>query len=333
MNNIYSNYIQYNNPKALQKRDVRRFSSRIAVMLIISSLALFITGKVLVKIMMKNNVIDTTGQTGIGGIPCTLYYLVNALCEFMAFFIVPFIFCLIYGFKLSDAIPIHNNKKHNTFFLIIGGYSICTVSNFFVSMLNDNLSMFGLTNTTGVQLSTQSIQDHIFYFLCVAIVPAVVEEFAFRGVILNYLRKFGDGFAIVASSILFGLIHGNFVQIPFAFIVGLVCGFLVVKTNSIVPSVILHLTNNGISVLLDIIRNYVSDDIGNIISNGIILLLTLAGFIAIVSLIKNNFTVKFEKRNDILLTAKDLFIPFIVNPGIIILLSIQIEDALETLLL
>ena len=73
-----------------------------------------------------------------------------------------------------------------------------------------------------------------------AIVPAVFEEFAFRGVVLNKLRKFGDSYAIIMSAVLFGLMHGNLSQIPFAFILGLVIGFIAVKTNSIIPGILIH---------------------------------------------------------------------------------------------
>ena len=65
------------------------------------------------------------------------------------------------------------------------------------------------------------------------------------------LRPYGNGLAILVSSLLFGLMHGNVLQIPFAFMVGLALSFLVVKTNCIWLACGLHFLNNFMSVLLE----------------------------------------------------------------------------------
>ena len=83
-----------------------------------------------------------------------------------------------------------------------------------------------------------------------AILPALVEEMVFRGYILGALRPQGDGLAIVFSAVFFGLLHGNLLQIPFAFILGLIFGYLTVQTGSIWPAVLLHFLNNALSVAL-----------------------------------------------------------------------------------
>ena len=72
----------------------------------------------------------------------------------------------------------------------------------------------------------------------------------FRGYKLGAFREHGDGLAVVLSAVLFGLFHGNVLQVPFAFILGLALGFLVVLTDSIWPAVLLHFVNNLLSVVL-----------------------------------------------------------------------------------
>lgn len=81
--------------------------------------------------------------------------------------------------------------------------------------------------------------------------PSLIEEYVNRGVILGSLRPFGDRFAIVTSAVLFALLHRNMVQIPNAFLLGLVLGYFVVKTNSIWTGVAIHFVNNGLAVLLE----------------------------------------------------------------------------------
>lgn len=329
-----SNQLYHNNFKKQNKKSVRKDCNKIGFMLLFASIFMNIVSTVLVLLITFTGSYDYSGKTGISGIPYTLYYLLNAIYEFSGFFIVPIIFCLIFRFKFSDALPLNNNKRYNTLSLVIGGYAICTISNLFVNILNSNLNIFGIENRDAIELKAQSITEQIFYFICVAIVPALVEEFMFRGIILNYLRKHGDGFAILVSSLLFGLVHGNFVQIPFAFIVGLVCGVLVIKTGSIIPAMLLHLLNNGTSVLLDITSNYVSDDVYSFITSIAVFTLTLAGFIAIVLLCKKGFSLKFETKNTptFSLSITEKCTSLMSNPGTIVVISMYVVSGLLTIM-
>lgn len=323
-----NNYLKEYNTKA-----VRKGCNKMGLMLIATTVVTTVVAIVLQFFIYYSSMYDPTKNTGIFGIPYSLYYLMNAMCEFMGFFIVPLLFCLIFKFKLNVALPFNRDKKDNMFLLIIAGYAICTISNFAVSILNENLSLFSYENTTGVTLGADTIQDKILYFICIAIVPAITEEFCFRGVLLNYLRKYGDYFAVLVSSILFGLVHGNFVQMPFAFIVGLVCGFLVIHTNSMLPAIILHLLNNGISVIEDIVSSLTNNTVSNIFSTAVLFILTLAGFIAIIILAKRGISLKaknqYKEINNMKTSLK--IKAFLTNPGSIIFLSIYLLDAVGIL--
>ena len=85
----------------------------------------------------------------------------------------------------------------------------------------------------------------------VAVLHALLEEMIYRGYILRTLRPYGNLFAVVVSSILFSLMHGNLRQIPFALMVGLVLGLLYVSTNNIWLPIAVHFANNAISVLME----------------------------------------------------------------------------------
>ena len=55
------------------------------------------------------------------------------------------------------------------------------------------------------------------------------EEILFRGFLLQNFKRYGVRFAIIFSAILFGIYHGNIVQTPFAFILGLLLGYITSK--------------------------------------------------------------------------------------------------------
>lgn len=86
-------------------------------------------------------------------------------------------------------------------------------------------------------------------FFFVAVTAPVFEELIFRRLLLYPLRKHGDWFAIIITALLFGFYHGNFDQMPYAFVVGMLFALLAVNTNSVIPSMALHVLNNTLVTL------------------------------------------------------------------------------------
>ena len=73
----------------------------------------------------------------------------------------------------------------------------------------------------------------------------------FRGLVLSGLRsRMGAAKAVVASALLFGLFHLNIYQLVFATLAGLVLGTLALRTRSLLPPVLFHLTTNTLGVFL-----------------------------------------------------------------------------------
>lgn len=86
--------------------------------------------------------------------------------------------------------------------------------------------------------------------LLIGLLPAICEELAFRGFILNGLRRTGHKWgAIVLTSALFGIVHMLLQQSLSAFLVGIVIGYVAVKTNSLFPAMLFHFTHNSLAIL------------------------------------------------------------------------------------
>lgn len=88
-------------------------------------------------------------------------------------------------------------------------------------------------------------------FLVIAVTPAVCEEMLFRGMIFHSMKaKYRISTAIIAVAALFGVYHMSLVKfIPTGFL-GLVLCYVVYKTGSIYPAMMIHFINNALSVLL-----------------------------------------------------------------------------------
>lgn len=84
----------------------------------------------------------------------------------------------------------------------------------------------------------------------VAVSPAICEEALFRGFILSGLRGLGQWPAIVISALLFAVAHGSIYRMMPTLFIGLLLGYAVWKSGSLIPGMLIHGLNNGIAVWL-----------------------------------------------------------------------------------
>ena len=103
-------------------------------------------------------------------------------------------------------------------------------------------NLIGLSVMDALESATMQV-DTLSMFLYMGVFAPVFEEILFRGLVLRTLEPYGKKFAIVGSAFLFGMFHGNVVQTPFAFLVGLVLGYAAVEYN-ICWAMLLHMINN-----------------------------------------------------------------------------------------
>ena len=127
---------------------------------------------------------------------------------------------------------------------VIGVFALNPISNCLYSLFET----IGLRGAAVMPFEPDGAFTYITAVLLFALVPAVVEELIFRGVILHGFRKFGFWQAIIFSSILFALIHANIQQFAYTFIFGAVLAYLVLKTGSLLASMIIHFIANFASI-------------------------------------------------------------------------------------
>ncbi len=96
----------------------------------------------------------------------------------------------------------------------------------------------------------QSGKSIIAMVLYTCVLAPITEELLFRGFVMKTLSKVSIRFGIVASAALFGLAHGNVSQFLLAFLVGMFWGKIDVRHNSLLPSILVHISINTFSTLL-----------------------------------------------------------------------------------
>lgn len=96
-----------------------------------------------------------------------------------------------------------------------------------------------------VKIELNSAWQVVIIYLIVAIVPAIVEEITFRGIILSGLRsRFSIVGCVLLSSLCFTILHGSIYQTVFQFAMAVVFGFVYIFTNDIKLTMIMHSVNN-----------------------------------------------------------------------------------------
>lgn len=138
--------------------------------------------------------------------------------------------------------------------------------------------------------------DYGYFAVC--IFAPLVEELVFRGAILrSLLGYFGKHwYAIAVSALLFALVHGNLAQMPHAFIIGLLLGWMYYRTGSILPGVALHWVNNTVAFVLFRIAPQMQDmklaDVFHGDTKAIVLSVVFSMFILLPSLYQLNYRMK-----------------------------------------
>ena len=288
----YRNYYQNNVSKPmtpLQKRYIfesstlKRTCSTIGIGVILIMLLMQITSAIIFSMLAllgyqsKANLTDS-----FGGYNPNLYYLgASFVTIFSMTFVIWIMLNLLDKSYSKYMLPFKKTDIKLGAALFSLGVLGCTLANITVSSISLFFSMFGFEISAPETPYKGTPFVILFLIITNCILPAVLEEFVFRGIILSSLRRFGDAFAIMVSAVLFSLVHCNLVQIPFALIVGIVLGFITIKTNSLLIPMLVHFTNNFISCVVVIISKELGDLSSEIIYLSITLIIFCVGALAL----------------------------------------------------
>lgn len=170
----------------------------------------------------------------------------NVLTMLLAMFL-GFAFMLFYLYKAG-----YIGKEKETWSPVSPGYLLLSILIIFpVIFLLDYL----LSNLTWIPDLLKQDFDILLsgwggIFLITVLGP-IFEEILFRGVITKVLlKRYSPVKAIAASAVIFGVIHGNPVQILSAGLIGLLLAWVYYRTGSLIPCILMHIINNGLSVFL-----------------------------------------------------------------------------------
>ena len=160
---------------------------------------------------------------------------------------------LVYKIKkrnYKEELLINKTSKFNIVFAIILGVA-CWLFNSGALSLIDEAGLFSSQFQYMEEvLSPLGSGSVIMSIITIGIVAPFAEEFLFRGIIYNTLKKkISIKWTIIIQAVLFGVFHGNLIQGSYATLLGIVFGYVTYKTKSLWPAVIIHMVNNLIATM------------------------------------------------------------------------------------
>lgn len=139
---------------------------------------------------------------------------------------------------------IHLGFRRTNLPMVLWGGLLVVVSGVVIEPL---LMLFPTEAYDGVQ---QTIGLGSWAILSSIVAAPILEEILFRGVIFeSCAERWGKGVGLVVSALLFGVIHIIPVQVINAFVVGLILGYVYLRTRSLVSVIIIHAFNNAIAYI------------------------------------------------------------------------------------
>ena len=157
------------------------------------------------------------------------------------------------------------------------------------------LNLIGMSAEASMEMASAGNTTTVSMFIYGGIVAPVFEEIVYRGFAMRSLSKYGKTFAILSSSILFGVMHGNIPQAMFATLVGIVLGYVAME-YSIIWSIVLHILNNLVfGELMSFAFSNASDLVSGIVWYSIIGVCFAVGLVAMI--VKRKQILAYIKEN------------------------------------
>ncbi len=204
--------------------------------------------------------------------------VVSMVIQMLTLFLPAFVFSKIFKKTFSECFNVKGKFAPgfvSFYFMVSLFMTACAgIANFFFDFLFPK-STAGLPS--GIVVGQLDGITIFLTILSTAFFVPVIEEYVFRGVVLEVLRPFGTDFAVVASAFAFGVMHFNAAQSMYAFAFGIFSAMAVIITGNIKTSIAFHVLNNLSTVIMEFIMLY-NPTACQIYSDIVLILTVILGF-------------------------------------------------------
>ncbi len=178
-------------------------------------------------------------------------YAIDSLISFVFLYIIPITATLILFKPKKDMNrdiykkPVYFGNAMGMFPAIYGVSIFANMLTILISMLFVETDLNESFNTVN-ELEPPNLPCALILLFQLVVIAPIFEEYWFRGIVMENLRPYGNGFAIFVSALLFGCTHANLGQLFYTTIMGICLGYIAISTKSIVTTTVMHALFNSI---------------------------------------------------------------------------------------
>lgn len=230
---VTENSIDLQQERKKAKKAFSRFALSIILPLLGANIVITVLGAIFTNLNMNGAIDQGFAES------TTLSILISALPML--------VFCYPLIFLLTKKIPSHAPEK-KTFkasqwimFFIITVSAMCIgnyISSFLAAILTSGQAQNGLVSTL--------VSMEIVPIIYTVIIAPIVEELFFRKLLLDKLSGYGEKWAIIFGALCFAMFHTNLYQFIYTFGMGLIFGYVYIKSGKIIHTIIMH---SGINII------------------------------------------------------------------------------------
>jgi hypothetical protein len=162
-----------------------------------------------------------------------------------AFFAIGFLAVVVAVAPLGRAaIPALGLRAANWKYVVFGALGTMALS---VAVSQFGLEPQGMKQVLDI---VRDLHQLALSLLLLAVLAPLVEELVFRGLLYGWLAgRWGGNVGWIVSSLAFGAAHTEPAHIILVLPLGLLFGWLRKRTDSLLPSLVAHIANNGLALV------------------------------------------------------------------------------------
>lgn len=227
--------------KVSKKYAINEFSFTGLILILYSLFALYIPF-LLNMLLKEENMLTYKGYN--------LELLSSLLCLFLGT-IIPFLLLRLYCKKPLKSFMGKSKIRVSQLLIDFVVFFVLSLAMIYVTTI---LAVFlgiegGVVSSIGITFNTELMSNPIYLFTFLLLTP-LLEEYAFRGVLLNCLSRYGKYFAVIATSIVYAFAHGSFIEMLPSFMMSIVLCKISLKYKSIRPTIVIHILFNCLLAIL-----------------------------------------------------------------------------------
>ncbi len=185
------------------------------------------------------------------------YYAVMLVVQLAVILVPPLVYMLYMGIDIRKAARL--NRISIPEFLLTAGMAIFGYG----AIIPINLIWYYFLSRFGTPQPPEmppieTPAQYLMALIVIALVPALIEEFLFRGTIMRGYEKYGRWASVLLTGLLFSLLHLRVLSLPSILLLGVLLSYIVNRSNTIFTGVVYHFVNNAIAVTIAFLTGVLS---------------------------------------------------------------------------